>query len=166
MAEGLDDGPEYTPDGDIYFNSVRTGIMQIWRTPVCAGGQNPAALSAMLLIDVEAGLCEKASRIDEAVTAVQCFVQRARLGLEPGWHVGREFARMWDARFATFAVWEKCKRRELYQENWVEWDDLERARKVEAFQLLEQQLRRATLTVAVPGGVDYWPGDRPPEHPS
>jgi Tol biopolymer transport system component len=28
----LDDGPEYTPDGKyIYFNSVRTGTMQIWR---------------------------------------------------------------------------------------------------------------------------------------
>ena len=28
----LDDGPEYTPDGTyIYFNSVRTGTMQIWR---------------------------------------------------------------------------------------------------------------------------------------
>jgi TolB protein len=28
----LDDGPEYTPDGKyIYFNSERTGHMQIWR---------------------------------------------------------------------------------------------------------------------------------------
>ncbi|GAC1375892.1 MAG: hypothetical protein NVS3B25_18580 [Hymenobacter sp.] len=31
-AAGLDDGAEYTPDGqDIYFNSNRTGTMQIWR---------------------------------------------------------------------------------------------------------------------------------------
>src|SRR6202011_5188982 len=31
-AEGLDDGPEYSPDGKyIYFNSERTGHMQIWR---------------------------------------------------------------------------------------------------------------------------------------
>ena len=31
-AEGLDDGPEYSPDGKyIYFNSVRSGTMQIWR---------------------------------------------------------------------------------------------------------------------------------------
>ena len=31
-AAGLDDGPEYSPDGrSIYFNSVRTGTMQIWR---------------------------------------------------------------------------------------------------------------------------------------
>ena len=31
-APGLDDGSEFTPDGQfIYFNSVRTGRMQIWR---------------------------------------------------------------------------------------------------------------------------------------
>jgi TolB protein len=29
---GLDDGPEYAPDGSyIYFNSTRSGTMQIWR---------------------------------------------------------------------------------------------------------------------------------------
>jgi TolB protein len=32
QATGLDDGPEYSPDGKyIYFNSVRSGTMQIWR---------------------------------------------------------------------------------------------------------------------------------------
>lgn len=31
-AEGLDDGPEFSPCGQyIWFNSVRTGLMQIWR---------------------------------------------------------------------------------------------------------------------------------------
>ncbi|MDV7398874.1 hypothetical protein RZS08_46130, partial [Arthrospira platensis SPKY1] len=31
-SPGLDDGPEYSPCGKyIYFNSVRTGTMQIWR---------------------------------------------------------------------------------------------------------------------------------------
>lgn len=37
---GLDDGPEYSPDGrHIWFNSVRTGLMQIWRME--ADGANP-----------------------------------------------------------------------------------------------------------------------------
>ncbi len=32
FSESLDDGPEYSPDGQyIYFNSARTGTMQIWR---------------------------------------------------------------------------------------------------------------------------------------
>ncbi len=31
-APGLNDGPEFTPDGKwIYFNSTRTGLMQLWR---------------------------------------------------------------------------------------------------------------------------------------
>lgn len=31
-AKGLDDGPDYTPDGKwIYFNSERSGVMRIWR---------------------------------------------------------------------------------------------------------------------------------------
>ena len=31
-ANDLDDGPEYSPDGNyIWFNSVRTGLMQVWR---------------------------------------------------------------------------------------------------------------------------------------
>lgn len=32
---GLDDGPEYTPDGEfLWFNSERTGSMQLWRMSV------------------------------------------------------------------------------------------------------------------------------------
>ncbi len=37
---GLDDGPEYSHDGKyIYFNSYRSGMMQIWRMD--ADGENP-----------------------------------------------------------------------------------------------------------------------------
>lgn len=39
-AEGLDDGPEYSPDGKyIYFNSIRSGLMQIWRMKPDGSGQ-------------------------------------------------------------------------------------------------------------------------------
>ncbi|MEY4052847.1 MAG: transporter [Chitinophagia bacterium] len=39
-TEGLDDGPEYSPDGKyIYMNSFRTGKMQIWR--MHPDGSNP-----------------------------------------------------------------------------------------------------------------------------
>ncbi|MDR2912024.1 MAG: transporter [Alistipes sp.] len=34
-AEGLDDGPEYSPCGEyLWFNSVRTGLMQVWRMKI------------------------------------------------------------------------------------------------------------------------------------
>ena len=39
-AEGLDDGPEYSPDGKhIWFNSVRSGLMQVWRMNADGTGQ-------------------------------------------------------------------------------------------------------------------------------
>ncbi|MDQ0135369.1 Tol biopolymer transport system component [Neorhizobium galegae] len=38
FAEGRNDGPDYSPDGAwIYFNSSRTGRMQIWRVPAAGG---------------------------------------------------------------------------------------------------------------------------------
>jgi Tol biopolymer transport system component len=41
---GLNDGPEYTPDGKyIWFNSTRTGLMQLWRME--ADGSNPAQMT-------------------------------------------------------------------------------------------------------------------------
>ena len=43
-AEGLDDGPEFDPTGKyIYFNSYRTGHMQIWR--MLADGSQPEQLT-------------------------------------------------------------------------------------------------------------------------
>jgi hypothetical protein len=121
-------------------------------------------LSELLLIDVEAGLCQRTSRIEEAVTAVQNFVQRARLGLEPGWAVSPGFLKLWTHQFELFRIWEKCTCRLLYKENWIEWEELRQARRIEAFELLESELRRNSLTVAVPGGLEYWPETLPPVH--
>jgi hypothetical protein len=43
--KGLDDGPEYSPDGKyIYFNSVRSGTMQIWRMK--ADGADPEQVTS------------------------------------------------------------------------------------------------------------------------
>ncbi|MDO4458829.1 MAG: transporter [Clostridia bacterium] len=39
-AKGLNDGPEFSPDGKhIWFNSVRTGLMQAWRMNADGSGQ-------------------------------------------------------------------------------------------------------------------------------
>ena len=122
----------------------------------------PADLSDLLLLDVETGVCEKASRIEEAISAVQTFVRRSRLGLEPGWKVGGEFIRLWDSRFDSYRVWERCKLRELHRENWIEWTERDKARRIEAFRFLESELRNATLTVARPGGLDWWQDDVKP----
>ena len=118
-------------------------------------------LSDLLLLDVEAGLCERASRIEEAVSAVQAYIRRARLHLEPSWAVTRAFAQLWDSQFATFEVWRACKERLLYKENWIEWEDLRRARGIEAFRTHEAKLRQSELAIAAPGGGDWWPGEPP-----
>jgi hypothetical protein len=116
-------------------------------------------LSDLILLDVETGVCEKASRIEEAISAVQTFVRRSRLGLEPNWKVGRAFTKLWDSRFETFRTWQRCKRREFYKENWIEWEEFGKARRIEAFRFLESQLRDSHLTLAAPGGLDYWADD-------
>jgi hypothetical protein len=128
--------------------------------------QDPKDLSDLLLQDVEVDLCGKASRIEEAITAVQTFVERARLGLEPGFIASQSFVFAWDRLFADFRIWQACRRRMIYRENWVEWHELEKARRTEAYRFLESELRRTTLSVAVPGGMEYWTGGRPPEHPT
>jgi hypothetical protein len=122
----------------------------------------PEDIADLLLLDVQTGLCETASRIEEAISAVQSFVRRARLTLEPGWKVGREFAKLWDSHFASFHVWQKAKRRELYAEYWIEWAEIGAARRIEAFRFLESELRNATLSVAAPGGADWWADDDTP----
>lgn len=123
-------------------------------------------LGALLLIDVEAGICRKASRIEEAITAAQSFVERARLSQEPSFVVTAAFAEAWDKRFATFRIWQACRRRMLYQENYVEWTEHERAIQTDAFRFLESELRRTTLTAPQPGGMEYWPKPYWPRHPS
>jgi len=122
-------------------------------------------LSELLLMDVETGLCQKASRIEEAITAIQLFIQRARLGLEPGFVATNQFIHVWDSHFVSYRIWEVCQRRLVYRENWIEWDELKKAQKAEAFQLLESELRRSALTIPVPGGLAYWNSPRPPDHP-
>jgi hypothetical protein len=123
-------------------------------------------IGALLLIDVEAGICEKASRVEEAITAVQSFVERARLSQEPSFTITPEFACAWDKIFATFRIWQACRRRVLYRENYIEWSEHERAIRTEAIRFLESELRRATLTAPEPGGMEYWPAPYWPAHPS
>jgi hypothetical protein len=134
-----------------------------WPVPAFATG--PRDLSDLLLLDVEAGVGERASRIGDAISAVQVFVRRARLRLEPGVTLPPAFLELWDSRFASFRCWQACRRRELYPENSIEWTELEAARRDEGFRFLERELRGNALTVPVPAGIQHWSASRPPAHP-
>jgi Tc toxin complex TcA C-terminal TcB-binding domain len=132
-----------------------------WGDPV----REAKDLSALLLLDVEAGGCQRASRVQEAISAVQTLVSRARIGLEPALIPSTAFLALWDARLASYRVWEACRRRELYRENWVDVDEIAAAQATEAYQFFEAELRRATLTVPAPGGMEYWSAPPLPGHP-
>lgn len=121
-------------------------------------------LSALLLLDVEAGLRERASRIEEAISAVQTYIQRCRLGLEAGFNISPQFIRLWDRCFASFHVWQAFKRREIYRENWIDWEEIQKAQESEAFRFLEKELQRDMLTTPRPGGLEYWPDQGIPAH--
>ena len=125
----------------------------------------PKHLSEVLLQDVEAGLCQKASRVEEAVSAVHQYVNRGRLGLE-ACRFTSDFRLVWEKRMETYHAWEQYKRREVYRENWIEYDLLEEARKSEAFLYLEDQLRRQTLASPVSGGMELLSSAPPPAHNS
>jgi hypothetical protein len=47
ISDGLDDGPDYSSDGIYYFNSYRTGHMQIWRMQ--SDGTNQEQLTLMII---------------------------------------------------------------------------------------------------------------------
>lgn len=71
------------------------------------------------LIDVEMSACMMTSRIVQAVAAVQLFVQRALMGLEPDVSLSPEVAREWQWR-KNYRVWEANRKVFLYPENWIE----------------------------------------------
>ena len=113
--------------------------------------QSPRDLTDLLLQDVEAGLNETSTRLRDAVVATQTLIQRARLGLEAVVPT-RGFIEKWDEKYVEFKVWEARKRRELYRENWIQWDDLHKSRESEAFRVLESELRRSAITIPKSGG--------------
>jgi hypothetical protein len=123
-------------------------------------------LSDLLLQDVACGPRQCASRIEDLISAAQALVRRGRIGAEPDFVVGEAFADMWDGRFSTFNTWKQCVQRTLYRENWIEWDELRKARRIEAFAFLEDQLRSGRLSIAKPGSLEWWPGRWAPAHPS
>ncbi|MEX2961167.1 neuraminidase-like domain-containing protein [Microbulbifer sp. TYP-18] len=82
-----------------------------------------------LLIDVEMSACQLTSRLKQATSSVQMYVQRCLLGLEePFVEVGREELedevsdnswRQW-RWMQSYRVWEANRKIFLYPENWIE----------------------------------------------
>jgi len=107
----------------------------------------PRDLSDLLLQDVGVEIHEKTTRIEDAISTAQSFVQRVRLGLEPQIQPASNFIEVWDAKYSTFKTWKPSKLRELYPENRIYWDELRSARKSDSFRSLEKALRGGVLTI-------------------
>ncbi len=76
-------------------------------------------LFSYFLIDVEMSSCMLTSRIKQAISSVQLFVQRCLMNLESEVTLTPENAKQWEW-MKNYRVWEANRKVFLYPENWVE----------------------------------------------
>src|SRR6185369_12481497 len=105
-------------------------------------------LFAYFLIDVEMSPCWKTSRIKQALSSVQLFVQRCLLHLENGVRIDVSKDDAWlDWKWMkNYRVWEANRKVFLYPENWIEPES--RDDKTPFFKDLENELLQNELTTA------------------
>jgi hypothetical protein len=103
----------------------------------------PDKLFEHFLIDVEMGTCMKTSRIKQAISSVQLFVQRCLMNLEPNVAPISIKKEQWEW-MKRYRVWEANRKVFLYPENWLE-PEL-RDNKSPFFRDLEGELLQADIT--------------------
>ncbi|UQA61433.1 neuraminidase-like domain-containing protein [Polyangium aurulentum] len=103
-------------------------------------------LFAELLVDVEMSPKPTTSRIQQAISSVQLFVQRSFMGLEPAvTSLDDEAAAQW-AWMKSYRVWEANRKIFFHPENWIE-PEL-RDDKTPFFKELESELLQGDITDA------------------
>jgi Neuraminidase-like domain/Putative peptidoglycan binding domain/Salmonella virulence plasmid 28.1kDa A protein len=95
------------------------------------------------LIDVEMSACMATSRIKQAISSVQLFVQRCLLNLVPEVRPSAIHAHRWEW-MKNYRVWEANRKVFLYPENWIE-PEL-RDDKTPFFKQMESELMQTDLT--------------------
>ncbi len=104
---------------------------------------NPDKLYEYFLIDVEMDACMKSSRIRQAISTVQLFIQRCLMNLEPTVDASSIRAEQW-AWMKRYRVWEANRKVFLYPENWLE-PEL-RDNKSSFFKELEGEMMQQEIT--------------------
>lgn len=94
------------------------------------------------LIDVSMGPGLKTSRMKQAISTIQLFVQRCILRLEPDIVLSPDFKEVWKW-MQSYGLWEANRKIFIYPENYV--DPTLRDNKSEAFQKLESQMMQSNL---------------------
>lgn len=72
------------------------------------------------LIDVEMDSCMLTTRIKQAISSVQLFIQRCLMNLESGVHLAPEDAQQWTRWRKWYRVWEANRKVLFYTENWLD----------------------------------------------
>ncbi|MEB3281215.1 MAG: neuraminidase-like domain-containing protein [Lyngbya sp.] len=103
----------------------------------------PDKLFEYFLIDVEMDACMKTSRIKQAISTVQLFIQRCLLNLEPNVASTSINAKQWEW-MKRYRVWEANRKVFLFPENWLE-PEL-RDNKSPFFKDLESELLQSDIT--------------------
>lgn len=96
-----------------------------------------------LLLDVQMSPCQLTSRIKQAVSSVQLYVQHSLMNLEAYVELSSEDAREWKW-MKNYRVWEANRKVFLYPENWIE-PEL-RDDKSPFFEELEKDLLQSEIT--------------------
>jgi peptidoglycan hydrolase-like protein with peptidoglycan-binding domain len=81
--------------------------------------RNTNELYAKYLIDVEMDACMMTSRIKQAISSVQLFIQRCFMNLELEIELTTDDAKEWNW-MKNYRVWEANRKVFLYPENWIE----------------------------------------------
>jgi hypothetical protein len=105
----------------------------------------PHKLFEFFLIDVQMDACMETSRIKQAISSVQLFIQRCLLGLEEDRGVSNKAIDRprWEW-MQRYRLWEANRKIFLYPENWIE-PEL-RDDKSPFFNDMERELAQAELT--------------------
>ena len=77
------------------------------------------SLYAYFLIDVEMDACMITSRIKQAISSMQLYVDRCLMNLEGGMILSAEFTTQWNTWRKRYRVWEANRKVFLYPENWI-----------------------------------------------
>ncbi|OQW61976.1 MAG: hypothetical protein BVN28_05975 [Nitrospira sp. ST-bin4] len=107
-------------------------------------GNDESDLYDHLLIDVEMGACMMTTRLVQATSSVQLFIQRCLMNLEPEVVLTTGQAKEWNTWRKRYRVWGANREVFLYPENWIEpqlRDD-----KSPIFKELENELLQGDVT--------------------
>ena len=108
------------------------------------GFTQASQLFEYFLIDVEMNACMQTSRIKQAISSVQLFIQRCRMNLENPWVPPKMIDSTLWVWMQNYRVWEANLKVFLYPENWTE-PEL-RDDKSPFFRELESELLQSEIT--------------------